>query len=89
VMMAGQSGVIGHVQVGRGAKIGAKSAVLQSVDADDFVTGIPAFDHRDWKKSSVIFRQLPALKRRLEELERKIAELEDARLAAARPETDR
>jgi UDP-3-O-[3-hydroxymyristoyl] glucosamine N-acyltransferase len=89
VMMAGQSGVIGHVQVGRGAKIGAKSAVLQSVDVDDFVTGIPAFDHTEWKKASLVFRQLPALKKRIDELERKIAELEGAGHAARRPETDR
>jgi UDP-3-O-[3-hydroxymyristoyl] glucosamine N-acyltransferase len=83
VMMAGQSGVIGHVQVGRGTKIGAKSAVLQSVEADQFVTGIPAFDHNEWKKASVIFRQLPSLKKRLEELERKIAELEAATRGSA------
>jgi UDP-3-O-[3-hydroxymyristoyl] glucosamine N-acyltransferase len=88
VMMAGQSGVTGHVRVGRGAKIGAKSAVLQSVDAAAFVTGHPAFDHADWRKASVVFRQLPALKKRLAELERLVAELEE-KLAARRTETDR
>jgi UDP-3-O-[3-hydroxymyristoyl] glucosamine N-acyltransferase len=88
VMMAGQSGVAGHVRVGRGAKIGAKSAVLQSLDADAFVTGHPAFDHADWRKASIVFRQLPALKRRLGELEHLVAELEE-KLAACRTETDR
>ena len=87
-MMAGQSGVTGHVRVGRGAKIGAKSAVLQSLDADAFVTGHPAFDHADWRKASIVFRQLPALKRRLGELEHLVAELEE-KLAACRTETDR
>jgi UDP-3-O-[3-hydroxymyristoyl] glucosamine N-acyltransferase len=89
VMMAGQSGVIGHVQVGRATKIGAKSAVLHSVEADQFVTGIPAFNHSEWKKASVIFRQLPSLKKRVDELERKIAEFENARHAAGRPEIER
>ena len=88
VMMAGQSGVTGHVRVGRGAKIGAKSAVLQSVDAGAFVTGHPAFDHQDWRKASIVFRQLPALKKRLTELEQLVAELEE-KLAAGRTETDR
>jgi UDP-3-O-[3-hydroxymyristoyl] glucosamine N-acyltransferase len=88
VMMAGQSGVTGHVRVGRGAKIGAKSAVLQSVDAGAFVTGHPAFDHADWRRASVVFRQLPALKKRLEELAQQVAELEE-KLAACRTETDR
>jgi UDP-3-O-[3-hydroxymyristoyl] glucosamine N-acyltransferase len=88
VMMAGQSGVTGHVHVGRRAKIGAKSAVLQSVDADAFVTGHPAFEHTDWRRASVVFRQLPALKKRLEALERLVAELEE-KLSASRTETDR
>jgi UDP-3-O-[3-hydroxymyristoyl] glucosamine N-acyltransferase len=76
------------VRVGRGAKIGAKSAVLQSVDAGSFVTGHPAFEHSDWRKASIVFRQLPALKKRLDELERLVAELEE-KLAACRTETDR
>jgi UDP-3-O-[3-hydroxymyristoyl] glucosamine N-acyltransferase len=88
VMVAGQSGVTGHVRVGAGAKIGAKSAVLQSVDAGSFVTGHPAFDHADWRKASVVFRQLPALKKRVEELEQRIAELEE-KLAACPPPADR
>ncbi len=77
VMMAGQSGVTGHIRIGRGARIGAKSAVLQSVDAGGFVTGHPAMDHANWRKASVIFRQLPTLKRRVEALEQRIAELEE------------
>ena len=62
VMMAGQSGVTGHIRIGRGAKVGAKSAVLQSVDAGAFVTGHPAIEHAEWRKASVVFRQLPSLK---------------------------
>jgi UDP-3-O-[3-hydroxymyristoyl] glucosamine N-acyltransferase len=88
VMMAGQSGVAGHVRVGARARIGAKSAVLQSVDAGSFVTGHPAFDHTDWRKASVVFRQLPWLKKRVEELERRIVELEE-KLAACPPPVDR
>jgi UDP-3-O-[3-hydroxymyristoyl] glucosamine N-acyltransferase len=77
VMMAGQTGVTGHIRIGRGAKIGAKSAVLQSVDAGGFVTGHPAIEHAEWRKASVVFRQLPTLKKRIEELEQRMAELEE------------
>ena len=87
VMMAGQSGVAGHLGVGPRARIGAKSAVLQAVDADAFVTGIPAIDHSDWRKASVIFRQLPSLKKRVDELQQRIAELEE-RLAQCRDPKD-
>ena len=88
VMVAGQSGITGHIEVGRGVKIGAKSAVLQSVDAGGFVTGIPAFEHTEWRKASIVFRALPSLKKRIEELEQKIAGLEE-KLAACRIQTDR
>ncbi len=77
VMMAGQTGVSGHLRVGRGAKVGAKSAVLQSVGAGGFVTGQPAIDHHEWRKATVVYRQLPALKKRVEELEQRLAELEE------------
>jgi len=77
VMLAGQTGVSGHLRVGRGAKVGAKSAVLQSVEAGGFVTGQPAIDHDDWRRATVLFRQLPTLKKRVEELAQRLAELEE------------
>ncbi len=88
VKVAGQSGVTGHVRIGRGARVGAKSAVLQSVDAEAFVTGHPAFEHAEWRKASVVFRQLPVLKKRIDELERIVADLRE-KLAACRSESDR
>ena len=88
VMVAGQSGITGHIEIGRGVRVGAKSAVLQSVDAGGFVTGIPAFEHAEWRKASIVFRALPSLKKRIEELEHKIAELEE-KLAACQQPTDR
>jgi UDP-3-O-[3-hydroxymyristoyl] glucosamine N-acyltransferase len=86
VMVAGQSGITGHIEVGRGVKVGAKSAVLQSVDAGGFVTGIPAFEHAEWRKASIVFRSLPLMKKRIEELEQKIAELEEKLAACQIPD---
>jgi UDP-3-O-[3-hydroxymyristoyl] glucosamine N-acyltransferase len=88
VMMAGQTGVTGHVRIGARAIVGAKSAVLQSVDAGAFVTGHPAFEHTDWRKASIVFRQLPALKKRVEELGQQLANLQE-KLAAWQTPTDR
>ena len=86
VMVAGQSGITGHIEVGRGVKVGAKSAVLHSVDAGRFVTGIPAFEHGEWRKASIVFRALPLMKKRIEELEQKIAELEEKLAACQIPD---
>jgi len=77
VMMAGQAGVIVHVRVGKGAIVGAKSAVLQPVDDGAFVTGIPAIAHAGWRKSSTLFAQLPAFRKRVAQLERRLAKLEE------------
>ncbi len=89
VMMAGQSGITGHVRVGKGAMIGAKSAVLQPVAEGAFVTGHPAIPHARWRKASVLFRRLPSFKKRVEQLEARIAELEEKLAAWQRPKTDR
>jgi UDP-3-O-[3-hydroxymyristoyl] glucosamine N-acyltransferase len=89
VMMAGQTGVTGHVRVGKGAMVGAKSAVLQSVDAGAFVTGHPAIPHTAWRKASMLFRRLPSFRRRVDALEQRLAQLEEALAAWQRPGTDR
>src|SRR4030095_12346291 len=70
-VMAGQAGVNDHVNIGAGVRVGAKSAVLASVDAGGFVTGHPAIDHREWRKASAIFRRLPSLRKRIDPHERR------------------
>jgi UDP-3-O-[3-hydroxymyristoyl] glucosamine N-acyltransferase len=58
VVMAGQSGATGHVRLGKGAIVGAKSAVTKDVDAGEHVAGIPAVDVAEWRESVVVVRKL-------------------------------
>ena len=58
VTMAGQSGATGHVRLGKGAIVGAKSAVTKDVEAGDHVAGIPAVDVAEWRESVVVLRRL-------------------------------
>jgi len=58
--------------------------VPNSVDPGVMISGYPAIPNRDWLKSSAIFRALPALRKRVVELEQRIAELEE-KLDACRP----
>jgi UDP-3-O-[3-hydroxymyristoyl] glucosamine N-acyltransferase len=88
VMMGGQAGAINHLRLGKGAMVGAKSAVMQSVDPGSFVSGYPAIQQSAWRKAAVLFRQLPMFKKRVEDLEQRIAELEE-KLAACQPRPDR
>jgi UDP-3-O-[3-hydroxymyristoyl] glucosamine N-acyltransferase len=75
VVMGGQVGVGGHLRVGRGAIAAGKTVITKSVPPGSFLTGYPGIPNRDWRKASVIFRHLPELKKRLDALERLVAEL--------------
>jgi UDP-3-O-[3-hydroxymyristoyl] glucosamine N-acyltransferase len=77
VVLAGQVGVSGHLRVGRGVVATAQTGIPNSLEDGEFVSGYPAIANRDWRKSSAVFRQLPALKRRVARLEARIAELEE------------
>ena len=78
VVLAGQVGVAGHVRIGKGAIASAQTGIPNSVGAGEFVSGYPAIPNRDWLKASAIFRQLPALKKRIADLERRLAALDRA-----------
>jgi UDP-3-O-[3-hydroxymyristoyl] glucosamine N-acyltransferase len=76
VIMAGQSGATGHVHLGRGARVGAKSAVTKDVPEGEHVAGIPAGDVAEWREAVVLVRRLPDLKKAVHELEVRLASLE-------------
>lgn len=76
VVLAGQVGVANHVRLGKGVLATAQTGIPNSVAAGEYISGYPAIPHRDWLKSSAVYRQLPALKKRVVDLEQRIAELE-------------
>jgi UDP-3-O-[3-hydroxymyristoyl] glucosamine N-acyltransferase len=76
VIMAGQSGSTGHVHLGRGARVGAKSAVTKDVPAGEHVAGIPAVDLAEWREIVVLGRRLPEIRRDLAALDARLNTLE-------------
>ena len=74
-VFGGQVGVVGHLTIGRGSVAVAQAGVSNSLEPGAMVAGSPAIDSREWRKSSVLFRRLPELKRRIEELEAREAAL--------------
>ena len=81
VVLAGQVGVANHVQLGNRVLATAQTGIPNSVDDGAYVSGYPAIDHAEWLKSSAVFRQLPALRKRVATLEQRIAELEEKLLS--------
>lgn len=79
VQLGGQVGLAGHIRLGDRAAAGAKAGVHGNVPDGHVVSGYPAFDHRAWLKSSMVVPRLPELRRKIQELEKRVAELEDER----------
>ncbi len=77
VILAGQVGVAGHLRIGKGAMATAQSGIPNSLEPGEYVSGSPAMPHQDWLKASAVYRQLPALRKRVAELERRLIELEE------------
>jgi UDP-3-O-[3-hydroxymyristoyl] glucosamine N-acyltransferase len=77
VIFGGQVGVGGHLTVGDRAKAVGQSGITNSVDADAFVSGYPAIDNGEWRRSSAVFRKLPAMRKQLRELEERLKKLEE------------
>lgn len=83
VVLAGQAGVAGHLTIGDDAVVTAKSATSHNVAAGKIISGIPAFDNREWLRSTAAFRRLAEMQRTIRLLEARLAELEKRPVADA------
>ena len=77
-MLGGQVGLIGHLSIADGVKIGAQSGLLADVkDKGKVLLGSPAFGFTDYQRSYVYFRKLPALKAEIDALRKEVNELKE------------
>jgi UDP-3-O-[3-hydroxymyristoyl] glucosamine N-acyltransferase len=79
VTVAGQSGAAGHLSIGDGVVVAAKSAVFEDVPARSFVAGIPATDHRSWKRQVIEMKKISDLRRQIRELGERLDRIESRR----------
>jgi UDP-3-O-[3-hydroxymyristoyl] glucosamine N-acyltransferase len=77
VVFGGQVGVGGHLTIGDRVKAVGQSGITNSVDADQFVSGYPAIQNSEWRRSSAVFRKLPEMRRQLRDLEARLRQLEE------------
>ena len=76
-LIGGQAGFVGHIKVADGVKVQAQSGVAAEIKTPNVaVYGSPAIPYRDYLKSYAIFRQLPELLKKIQDLERKLAKSE-------------
>lgn len=70
-MIGGQAGFVGHLDIADFTKVNAQSGVSKSVTKPDSkLTGSPAADYNATLRAQAVFRRLPELEKRIDELER-------------------
>ena len=74
-MCGGQVGFAPHITVADGTHIGAQSGLNANIkNENSTLFGSPVFDFKDWVRSYVIFRKLPDIAKRLDKVEKLMAE---------------
>ncbi len=76
VVMAGQSGAANHLIIGDGVRVSAQSAVLRDVEVGQAVSGTPAIDHGEWRRSAIAFGGLAELVKEVRRLRQRVEALE-------------
>ena len=75
-LIGGQAGIVGHVKIADGTRVQAQSGINKSIKKEDTsVYGSPALDYNNYLRSYAVFRRLPDLQQKINELEKKLAEL--------------
>ena len=75
VLIAGQAGFVGHIEIGHDSFVGAQAGVAKSFPPGSKITGYPARNLMDVRRSDTAITHLPELLQRVRELEKKIKEL--------------
>ncbi len=84
VMVGGQVGIVGHIQIADGSKINAQSGVTKSLKTpNSAVTGSPAYDYTSALRSQAAARKLPDFEKRIIELEKLIQQFLEEKVTQA------
>ena len=71
-IIGGQVGIVGHLNIGNNLRIQAQSGISKNLKDDSVVQGTPAYGYNDYFKSYAIFKNLPKLVDKINNLEKEI-----------------
>jgi UDP-3-O-[3-hydroxymyristoyl] glucosamine N-acyltransferase len=75
-VFAGQVGVVGHVKVADNTTIAAKAGLSKTIREEGKIfSGYPGMENKTYLKTHTIYKKLPELLKRIEELEEKVIHL--------------
>jgi UDP-3-O-[3-hydroxymyristoyl] glucosamine N-acyltransferase len=77
-MFGGQVGLTGHIRIADGTKIAAQSGIIADIKEENTILlGSPAFDHKQYLKSFILFRKLPDMKTAIDNLKKDVDALKN------------
>ena len=76
-ILAGQAGVAGHLDIGDDATIGPRAGIMKPVPAGKVVSGTPAMPHKLWLRVLRVTPELPDMKKKLSEIEKRLKKIEE------------
>lgn len=74
-VLGGQVGIAGHLNLGKRTQVGAQAGINFDTEENKQWHGSPAQPLKEWMRSTVIFKKLPEVDKRVRELEVRIAAL--------------
>jgi len=76
-IIAGQVGIVGHVKIAKNTSIGAQSGVAKGVKKEGIALfGSPAIGYKEQLKAIIVYKKLPDMLKRIEQMERQLASLQ-------------
>jgi len=76
-MIGGQVGLAGHLKIGDNVKIGAQSGVSNNLKDNETVLGSPAIDATKQIKAMIVYKSLPEMSKKIDELEKELKALRE------------
>ena len=77
VILAGQVGISGHLEIGDSCRVGAKSGVGKSLQAQTDWSGIPAVEHARFLRMAATLPKVPDMHKKIKKLESTLQALQD------------
>lgn len=75
-LIGGQVGIVGHLTIADNTRIAAQSGVGTSItQPGQIIQGSPAFPISDYRRTYVVFKKLPDLDKKIQELEKALFDL--------------
>ncbi len=72
-LLGGQTGIAGHISLANGTRTQAQSGLGSTItEPGKAFFGSPAIDYNEYVRAYIVFKQLPALAKKLREIEKKV-----------------